>query len=369
VRVQIISDLDGFRAIEKEWREAVRADQFATIHVSFTWLHQWLTCFGAGRKIHLMVARDTQGLLGFAPFMREERRFGWFKIPVLRLIGNELSSRSGVVLLRREAEVIAATFEALSHVSWWYIDFGRVREASAARHFVGPSGMRECWVQHRRSYLNPVVELDSNWEDYLRSRSSNFRKSLKKARRRGKRLVTKHFPSNGVSLDEIFDDMKRVAATSWQAASGTSLVDSPAEWAFYEGLLRSAVLEEGCLIVCLYDEKKPIAFATTISFNGILFGLKTGYDQEAAHLSPGFLVFAALIEAGFASHASRLDLDPVADHGEYKYRWATEIETLSADYLFRRRPLPIAIGAVYALRRWFQTLAGRRAEVNSLGAA
>jgi CelD/BcsL family acetyltransferase involved in cellulose biosynthesis len=346
--------------IEAEWTAAVLTSSTATVHLSFDWIRQlWLHFFQTA-PVTILIARDRDGIAGFIPLLSERRRWGILSAPTVRLLGNKLSPRSDIVILRREVVVAAALWREVQKLQWWYLDIGRVPVTSPGlAQFTGPQARRLGWVRNRRNYDNVVVTTDNGWETFLRSKSHNFRRSVQRYRRAANHLTSKAFPEGGMSFDAILDDIRHVMWRSWQGAAADPELYSDLAWRFHRGILGTAAAAGLCRITCLYEADKPVAFSTGVVFKQTCYGLKTGYDPAVASLSPGFLSMARFVESTFEAAITRVDFDPITTGSEYKLRWATKIEPLASYYLFRHRAVPAAIVAAYDWKHRGKGRAGR----------
>lgn len=363
VRVEAITSLDDFLRIEGEWTAALLCRPGRILHLRFDWLRQWWISFGSAARPRILIARDREGIVGVLPLMDERKRIGPLSVPCLRLIGNVVSSRSDVVVVRREDEAMDALLAALARERWSWIDLGRVdsRSPGLAALLTRFSAGRG-WVCHRRSYDNAEIRLDGGWPAFLAGKSRNFRASLKRARRDGAALSLRRYPNDGGSLAEVLRDVAWIAERSWQGKEGTSVSSSAEEWSFFEGIGQACAATGELEILMLRTADQPVAFLIAIEDAGTLYALKMGYDQACAEMSPGMNILAALVDAALDRGAARIDLDVVASHGEYKYRWATEIGLVGSYYVFRRRVLSGVLAASYAARRWWSARAAAMKE-------
>ena len=67
--IELIRDLDGFRAIRDQWEELLANSRSDNIFLTFEWLDSWLTVFNDQFELYLVLQRDGSTLGGAAPLV------------------------------------------------------------------------------------------------------------------------------------------------------------------------------------------------------------------------------------------------------------------------------------------------------------
>ncbi len=353
--VEWVSSLDAFTALEPEWTSAVSALPTAPLHLSFLWLSEWWRTFGADQQVHCLILRDRHGIAGLAPLMLELRRHGVMSVPVARLMGNDYSARSDLLILRREDEVLRAIIRHLDSFPWWYLNIGRTpSESKAVKGLTALSKTEFSHCAQARKFVLPVVAVDMDWEAYLQTKSRQFRRSARRSITKSGALKRRWFPHDFRDLEVLFRDIERISEKTWKHREGTSLASSAAAWTFYRRVMTAACRQGNLAVSLLYDGGTPVAFMFGVVFGGTLYGLKTGYDEGYASVGLGFRMLADLVRLGIADdRVQRLDLDCITSRSSWKQRWATEHQELVSLYFFRRSIMGSVLGQCYtAAKRW-----------------
>lgn len=369
MRVDVVRSLPDLLDLEEQWTAAVAQHPARTIHLSFPWLRAWWEAFGATRRMCLLVARAGDRVLGVAPLMIETRTVGWLKAPVLRLVGNDLSPRSDIVLVDRKADVMAAFVQTMATLPWLCFDFGQVPARSEAlglltRHV----GTDFASMQLRHAYRVAAVSLQGSWAGFLAGKSRNFRRSLRRAGLTAGAEVVRSFPEDFDEFDRMVGDVRRVSEETWAHREGTSLAASEPDWAFYERVMRTARDEGRLSVMFACEGAVPVAFLILVGHDDVLYALKTGYRESSGDSAPGLRLMAACLEREFVRQRwRRLDLDCMTTHSDWKHRWLTETEEVVSHYLFRRRSLSRAAAGLYRGKRWLDRWRGRRVVTSGAG--
>jgi CelD/BcsL family acetyltransferase involved in cellulose biosynthesis len=139
--------------------------------------------------------------------------------------------------------------------------------------------------------LDTRMEADEWW----RGLPKNMRDSIRKTRSRiaasgGSEVAV----STGAQLPAAYDEFVTLEASGWKAQEGTALQQRPAWRELLGDYLRVAPTAE---VRSLHIGGRLAASQLSVTCGGSLFLLKVAYDEELAHLSPGNVLMASLVEA------------------------------------------------------------------------
>jgi CelD/BcsL family acetyltransferase involved in cellulose biosynthesis len=159
------------------------------------------------------------------------------------------------------------------------------------------------------------------WEDYLRLRSGNFRKHLKKYWRLLEqagpmeivRLPSAH--NAGAWMDEVF----AVNAASWKAERGTNLFRAPQLRAFFAELVPEMATHGWIDLRMVRLQGRAAVYELCFDFGDRLFSYNGAYRAGIGG-SPGTALTAAVIES--ACNRGRREYDMLRGEEGYKLRWS-----------------------------------------------
>jgi CelD/BcsL family acetyltransferase involved in cellulose biosynthesis len=168
---------EDFWALQPEWDALV--DQGHTIFATPTWHRLWWREFDGERELALVAVRESERLVGVAPF--------WWVDGTLSLIGAEdLWDRQDLIFAPDVAvEAYAALLDAVERWPWRVLQLPAVPASSQTRsRFLPHAEARGYRVQERAIEVCPQVVLPDDWEQYLRGLSRKDRHELRRKMRR-----------------------------------------------------------------------------------------------------------------------------------------------------------------------------------------
>lgn len=134
------------------------------------------------------------------------------------------------------------------------------------------------------------IETSLSAEAYRKDRWS--KQQRKSHDRLGRRLAeagafaVEHVQGNAATAPEVLDAFLALEAKGWKGAEGTALNLIPTRQAFARAAFLGAA-PSGRLFEVLRLDGKPIAININLIGSGTAFSIKTAYDPDFAHLSPG----------------------------------------------------------------------------------
>ncbi|MGE3778283.1 MAG: GNAT family N-acetyltransferase [Pirellulaceae bacterium] len=330
VEIRHIEDLVGQSL---RWRSLWQQTPGSTFFQSLDWLQLYWRYFGEGQQLRVLVVEslgEVQGILPLA-VRREATRAG--SIRVLTYPLHDWGSFYGPIGTNQAATLASG----LRHIrdsrrDWDLLDLRWVnlqevdRGRTASAFTIAGLNCRE-----RIWRVNACVDFGGSWDDYLGQRSSKFRNNLRRAeaaaRRAGNLTFERYRPAAATcSSDdvrwELFDECRELAARTWQAAAsdGTTLSDA-AVGPFFRDLFGLAAHHGALDMNLLRQDGRLIAFSFNLIHQGRLSGLRIGFDNQAAELSPGRLLLARSFEDSCRRGDTCIDLGSESMH--FKQPWLT----------------------------------------------
>ena len=295
--------LEEFDAICDAWDDLWRRCGYMFPSSQSAFVSQWMRHFASDERFHAIAVEDSGKLQAALPLT--VRR--WKKlITIASLPGNEWSPIGNLMVEFNDdtPQSISALVDLLSNPRWSLAQFEPVRlDAIQWQMFI--ARLRQAGYPLNVETLFEVgqVDVDGDWNTYLKSRSRNLRKDLGKAWRRLETLgsveVRRHTQPDGNRLAELMRLGFEVEDRSWKSRTGTSVLKVPGMLEYYTSqaaLLRDR--EQLQLSVLTIDER-PIAFEYGWHGHGTYFSFKVGYDETFERHSPGQLLRMKLLEHFF----------------------------------------------------------------------
>lgn len=313
------------RAWETLWRQTPGGTFFQTYEwLSLNWQH-----FSAGKKLRVFLVVADGETIGIVPLVEQERqtKLGRFRALSYPLdhwgsYYGPLGSQPALTLIcvMRYLAQKRGTWELLE-LAWIDPQQDHGRTANALRM----SGL-EAIVRPGKRVAE--IDLTAGYSAYLAGRKASFRQNLKRLTRRAEKagITFQRFrPEAGVATDETgyYDQIVQLAERSWQAAAKEGYTLSHPTVAPFLREAHAAAAERGMVdIAMLRHGEKVIAYCYNYHHQGVVQGLRTGYDREYRDYGPGTVLYGLMLEDGAQRGDQRYDLG--ADHQQAKRHWVTD---------------------------------------------
>lgn len=360
VTAEIVTDYERFVRLEREWNDAVRRAGVPHPFLRHEWFRTWWDCFGAGRRLHVVVVRDGAEVVAIAPLMTEHVHMYGLTVRKFDLLHNDHTPRADCIVAGSPLESYGALWDALrdAHDQWDVLQLSRLPDDSPTRKAFASLADRDgyatgAWQGDR----SPCLTLSGTWDGYHASLSAKFRSNL---RNRLSRLRAFGEPQLEVldTAEQIAgarEEALRLEASGWKDKAGTSITSDPAVHRFYS-LLAPRAAEHGWLrLMFLTVGGRRIATSYGSCFDGRLFLFKTGYDPDYAACAPFKLLTYFAVERAFAEGLREIDF--LGDAEPWKLEWTSTSRAHEWLYVFpntmRARLLhSLKFQVVPELKRW-----------------
>jgi CelD/BcsL family acetyltransferase involved in cellulose biosynthesis len=353
----LINDPADVAEIEDEWRALaeLRGSAFLTPE----WFRSWWDHRPAATSALITTARREDGsLAGVMPLV-----FDFARRPrMIRFAGASFGDRFAPAAQEAEEGAVAAASLAvlaragldryplvLNHVElgspWWR----ELRQASATE--------RAGIVQQRSE--QPYIRFDGlDWEGYLASRSSSFRKKI---RQRERKLQREHQvevrSATPQTLQTDLDHFFTLHDRRWQ---GRSSLDAPGAKQFLSAFAGAAAQRGWLRLRLLEVDGTPVAALLGWRIGDRYAFYNSGFDPAWSELSVGMVLLTRTIESAFEEGASEFDM--LLGDEDYKRRFQNASRDVHTVVLTKSMaPARLLITAEAGARRWGRRLAERRA--------
>ncbi|MDD9967396.1 MAG: GNAT family N-acetyltransferase [Myxococcales bacterium] len=337
--VGIVETSHGLRALGPAWDALARAQRVRSPLSAAEYCKAWRLHKGLDARLHLVVARDGDRIVGIAPLqLRSCRRLGsWFR--QLELMGSiDYPDRPPVLADPSDPGVETALAERVVQDDNWQV-LRLTHQRPNSRFSAGLSAAAH--AGQRSSLQRPAhsrpgrIASDRPWQALLATCSPQLRKRLQTAQAGLGARVMAGPPHEGEDAEPALDRWLEVEAQS----DVRCLTGTTATFDLYRRLARYHSDDQQARIRFLLLRDRPIAAAFGIRSAGELHLLKVVSDASYRRHAPGLLLVAAELEAACDDagvHAvwhPRRDF-PVGEGPE----WPTTMEDAETLVLDRRAP-------------------------------
>lgn len=202
------------------------------------------------------------------------------------------------------------------------LGFCRFTIARTHREYLPESCQRDASEQTWKSCLNGFQSLD----EFLSARSSNLRGDVNRRLRRIKDIgpvVYEVFsPDSVVEANQELKAMQRSYEELWEGQPAASLFRTPGMDCWYRALIETYLPKGTLHFSRLLCGDQAIAWHFGFLHHDVLHWYKPTYGKTFAHLSPGKLLLAKVIEEGIRQGWKAVDYGPGME--PYKLQWAND---------------------------------------------
>jgi CelD/BcsL family acetyltransferase involved in cellulose biosynthesis len=356
--VQLVRDWDAMREREDEWRSAAQARGNAFLTPE--WLYTWQRYYGDQAEPAVMEARDVRrGSIGWMPMTLSGQR--WLRS--LRFAGANLADYLHPLAESADSDAeLAAAFGARlggQLTGWRILVLDNVdAQAGWLSSLLEAAPMRLIPVTTRRTEL-PYAVLPASWDDYLASRSRNFRSEVGRKLRRLEREHEVRFrlTTDSGELRRDLDTFFRLHDARWEGRGGSSSRTRRAR-AFHHDFSADALKRGWLRLWTMEVDREPVA-----AWYGWKVGRRysyylAGFEPRWAHASVGFLLLAHTVRGAIEEGAAEYDL--LLGEEAYKRRFATDSRCVETVLLTRARdPIRLLVRGQGAVRSAYRRLPRR----------
>jgi len=171
---------------------------------------------------------------------------------------------------------------------------------------------------------SPHVDLTRPWDALTAAWSRNYRKDLRRRRRRAEGAWTvRHEVRRGTEVSaDLLERCFAIEASGWKGTEGTAIANLPHLRRFYTDVAGWAATTGWLRLDLLWFDDALAAFQFGLQHDGVLWSLKVGYEQAHAACSPGSLLDLEVMRDGVEDPTlQRLELG--AGESRAKLQWAT----------------------------------------------
>jgi CelD/BcsL family acetyltransferase involved in cellulose biosynthesis len=343
-----LEPLDGLSAAREEW--TALAERAGNLFATWEWADAWWRVYGRDQKLALAACRDAEGAVrAILPLYRAQRG----PVRMLRFIGHGPADQLGPVCAPEDRQAVAAALLRLLEErrgEWNVMLAERLAPAE------GWTGMLGGTVVHREE--SPTLQIAGrSFDEYLASRSKNFREQV---RRRARKLGREHEVAYRLSdpdrLDADLDTLFRLHDARWSGSGDETSAFDDSRQQFHRAFARHAV-ERGWLRLWLLEAGgEPVACWYGFRFAQIEWYYQSGRNPEWERQSVGFVLMAHTIQAAFDD--GMLEYRLLRGGEGYKERFASDDPGLETMALTRG---PVGRAALMAVTGPARRLAARLA--------
>ena len=296
MHVHVIDSLEQFMALKPQY-VALGDEAPHSPFSSHRWLAAWWQTYHHLGPIRAFCVSDENGLVLSLPVQFTRGSIG--RIPVHK--ATYLGGGWGEVEVRHRGLTADATeqfvrwLESGEAPSWSVLHFGPVLDGDPVSLGIVAAFERRHRTAARTDIPGPYIPLAPTWEAFGKTRSKNFRRTVKRKVSAAEEAGLTIRRIINPSPEEIRDTVGRVSRESWQGRRGVALAATDEGARFYDAVARTTgefdidlgVLEAG---------GRCIGYLLGVRQDRVFHAFDTGFLPSYAEHSPGSLLHYRMLE-------------------------------------------------------------------------
>jgi CelD/BcsL family acetyltransferase involved in cellulose biosynthesis len=368
LHLEVMEDFSRLNVLQQQWDDLVHSCDDVTLYHSSAFLTSWWEAFGRPHKLRLfVVTTPTREWVAVLPMLLESSRYRGLPVRILRFLENGYVP-SCRVLVHRDFLDPALTLlcrQLFSFTDWDMVRLGKLpaeckerpcilRAAKAAKLSMGSLPSIE----------TPIIHISGSWEDFLRQRSTSFRKQLRSKCNQFNRdqgMSIRAIKLTPKDVAAALEAMCAISAASWKHDAGTDLAACREAQTFVEGLCLRLAEQGNVMVWFAYKDDTPVAYELHLRQGQVTYPLRADFDERYRSVSPGSVLEQTILQHLFDSGDVRTYY---SCGGTYRYlmRWTDHTVKHESIEIFARGLLPKAchmmeyglMPITRQLRRWLR---------------
>jgi len=368
--IQIVRHGDATRIPVSLLSQSLAIAEGCRSHLSMTLPWVLIAAKSAGHFAHLRIselAGSRQRSIGYVAYLESNTPMLGLSLRVRETPGNRLAAYYNSMLAPLPfVPALLTELASQDHGRCDVLQFPALEIGSATDRAICAAAEAHDWRLVRYpSFRSPYMDIRGTWQQFLDSKSQNFRYNLKRKRKnleKAGRLEERWYRAES-DVPELIAAMHAIEEGSWKIGAGMSITGSQRELAYHDLLLPWLASNDALEANVLRLDDQPIAYSLCIRWLGKFGQLKTSFSERLSNLSPGLVVTASSVENAFARGASEYDF--LGDVMPHKMHWADKIRAHNNVFAF----LPTLRGSLVGRAKQMIHLMRTPGELNTVGRA
>jgi len=298
--------LAAFENLRDEWDLLYRKSGVSNLFLTHQWLLNWLNHFGNDDWVAFIGRSHDTAKLTFAAVFTVKNRHLAFIRPHHSHLPAVLYPPECSYAYRMFLHYLRTAFRARSIVL-----FQSPSEASFVESL--ETATKYDWLILRKYFdILRSIELKSDFERFLSTKNKKVRHELRRKQRKFQRDFKMDFVPfrRPECVGELFDAIGAIEHRSWKFQTGTAVISSRFEEAFYRQIYEIYANSSQARAYVLYGNDVPVAYVLGVAFDGVYYALKTSYNRDYSNYAPGLVSFLSVINhlSSDAIRISRIEL-------------------------------------------------------------
>lgn len=327
MKIEIVGDKARLVTLKDEWNRWLAEERLVTPFTTFEWLHSCVDAFGDGKELSLLLFREEGDgrIAGIAPMWLRKAKHHGLEAKELAFIGcPDTPCSDFIVPAGREGDVLEAFVRKMFGKEGGGFDLlvlEKIPASSPCLAYLNGCAERSR-IQSFQGYptRNSYVEIEGDWELFVKGRSERFRKTRRNIANRigkmeGVEIVTHESDDQGTLMDDVLE----VSRNGWKAREGLAISSREDFTKFFRQMTQWASRRRMLYVWILRVGGKPVAMEYDLKHDKKVYALRADYHEDYKNISPGAYLEFRLVEFLFRNGFREYNMGPGTN--EYKSHW------------------------------------------------
>jgi len=329
IECEIIVDINEIWKLKDVWKKLFDSGNFE-VSASYEWTESLInTHLTKNHQFSLIVFRNGSKIIGLIPLVCGKRERLGLNILNLHPISELYCTHSDILISEKFKEVINELFNTIFRLNtnWDAFRLNRLSENHSFL-YLAEEWLKEKSVAYEIKKEDPsfFIRIEGSYEEYLKGRSKNFRKSLRWANNKLKKIDGMRFKTlNEFNLvSDAHMALLNVERESWKHKHGTAISRIKKQEEFYKILCERTAKRGWLNLQFLYIDDEPVAYNMGMCNKNKYFYLKTSFKEKYRSYFPSMILRANLIKNLFSEGIQELDF--TGEPYEWEKRWTKKFK-------------------------------------------
>jgi len=325
--VDEITSTAQFEAVKTEWNHLLEESGHYSPFLSHEWFQCCLSSFAHEKELFILTVRNGIELIGIAPLWRYSddvrgipvRKIGFITSPDTPSVDFVLHKewQHGILqaCLRYLYDERRAIWDVLT-LNQWPIDSLSYRIVQKLLQEQGKKGL---W---NLSSCTPYITVHGEWNAFLGSRSTRFKKTHRNIVNRIRKLSNVEVQCYRQDKS-VLNDVLAVSKKSWKHQRGIAIGSCEETKKFFEMLTDLAGQQGWLMVWVLRLSGKPVAMEYDLEYTGNVYALRADFDETYRECSPGAYLEYEIVKRLFEEGYREYHTGPGTN--TYKLHWTERV--------------------------------------------
>ena len=360
LHTRILKGVAGMDSLRNQWEDL---HSYCDLWSRFEWYHAYVTNLAVDSEsiyfIQVIAGEKTIAIVPAEISRQEIKPLGNLKVLCLAfhshipLMDFPLNPHVDPAMV---VEQLLKAFQDLP-VHWDVIRWSRVMDSSNAIHVARSASYHSIFI--RSSVPCNFIDTSNSFEELFNNLSSKQRNNLKASRKRLSKTADWQVTKSASEVDFVpsYEAFLRIESSGWKGESGegTGIQMNSGTLKFYASLLRQINPDFVPEVILLKCGPQAIAGQFMIRTHGIMYGIKMGYDECYAKLSPGKILMEEILRSACDSTAIK-GVNCVSN-ALWSHQWKPKQEETFDVIVFRNRAFGVMFGRYLYARKLAKSVA------------